>query len=390
MIKDSESFGSTCSLRPKESRSNFGSDDESTMSILENHGCELIRKRSPYDYRGEGGELEPVDGIVSREINIMQTGIATVLNDLESLTVVRVEDDTDHESGEGYFDWMRTELIKNHAKREIILISSLEKRKRYLTNHTSFEMIKTCKELENIPPTRVFSVLIVDRSHVLGLREFDAVLSKFKSNLKHLYLCGSTLCLPETMGKPFHDIYTSGGVRLEVRFEKQRKSEGIQGQKIREFYPSMRSMVESCKAEGSMYIIAQNKKEKDRLLRKYSSLFNDIGSDSLITLSDLTYEIPTRVTTAIFLSEEDDDDDEEEEERRGISDTTTGGGGGGVKMNKNQMAKCISCATTKPKSVVIIGRDHDMNAVSRNQKSFKNSLLSTVIERTGLSMQQLT
>lgn len=273
---------------------------------------------------------------LTNKVHDVQTESARILNGLESLTIVRAENDTDHNVAQsGYFSWLRTTIKENRA--DLIVVSSLKRRKQYLKTQTNFSLVHVHDESTGYDGG--YSVVIVDRCNLLGLEEFHRMLKRFKG-VRHLYLCGSLLCLPETAGQPFQDICdhekTSFNINVEVKYETI--SDGIQTEKIRKFFDTAQSMIKECKPLGLMYIVVDSSSEKEALSR--NGITEQIGRDSVISIRELKSDIPaSRPTTAILLS------------------------GEAHKMNKNKIAKAISCASTKEKSVVVIGNRDDYDRV---------------------------
>jgi len=300
------------------------------------------------------------------EVAKMQNEIADKLNNnLKSITVIRVENDTDHDSQTGYFDCLRS-LIRKHRHDKLLIISTLEKRKRYLSTHTDFNYICTYNEIiqQNSFIDSNIKTIIVDRCHVLGLREFHKMLLKFQNSDSkfQLYLCGSTLCLPETIGQPFQDIYNDFCcLHHRVIPDRIIKSEDIQTDKIGKKFDNIQSMLSERKSLGSMYIIVNSKNEKQNLIQM--KIDKEIGIDAIKTIDELKYQDPSRTTIVIFIKQD-----------------------GGDVMNKNKLAKCLSCASTKLKSAAIIGDDDDIERIKQKYIYPRQSVLTKIIESKTLNL----
>lgn len=341
MIEKSNFFGDSCYMKQQK-------DDRWTIEVID------ILKKHVCVWKNLEKENEIY--IFTLQVEKAQNEIVDKLNKIKSLTVVKAENDTDHISSIGYFDFLRS-LIKKH-RTEMVIITTLDKRKRYLSDNTNFNYVYTFKEIANVSSK---IVIVIDRCHILGLHEFHKMIMQFNTDQLHLYLCGSTLCLTENIGQPFQDIYKKFCcVNYRVQSDRKMISEDIQIEKIDKKFDDIPSMLNEYKPKGLMYIITNSKKEKQDLLNM--GIDKEIGTDSIKTINELKYQDTSRTTMTIFIKDES-------------------------QMNKNKLAKCISCASTKPKSVVIIGNDDDLDKVMNNSVNYSHkSILSKIIELRSLNI----
>ena len=289
--------------------------------------------------------------VFSKEVDDLQTQIVKALSDLDAITVYTTEIDDDHnEMEKGYFPTLRN-TIKKHMTDMLVVTTS--QRKPYLTTNTNFKGIT---DYENKTFTTYsadkYSVLVFDRCHSLSISDFgEAIRRFFGKKIKTLYLFGSTLCFPNSPGQPFNDIQKSIYLMSGITERSVLTSDIPTKEKIAGYFDNVESMIENRKKSGYIHLFVENAPLKRSLMESLKGKSNGV---LIKTIHELKYSDSPMQTTAIVLNE-----------------STT--------MNIHKLAKCFQCASPAPKSVVIIGTEHDLFRVMSKPRQSKNSVLEHLL-----------
>ena len=284
-----------------------------------------------------------------------------------SIHLVKAEIDDDHEDPEGYFDFLSGLVTKDS-----LIITTCARRVAYLYKHTEMECVvffpSSLLSSSSFTTTRrekTYETVIVDRTHVLGLEEFVNLLEEITEiSPKKIYFCGSVVCQPEngTIGCPFSDMVLSGNFET-VDTGKNYDFRAILDKKVGKirYYPNLIEATKSCTRSTveKSYVFVSSGKQK-RAAVEGESYVDDNGRK--ITLSDdqvkhfyqIRYDLPARPTLFLLINKDN-------EKGRLVSHT--------------HLIKCLSCSSTNPESVIIVGGTReDVNRI-RSHTRWRTSTL---------------
>lgn len=289
--------------------------------------------------------------LLTKETNDIQKSIVRCIKGLTSLTCIHTEVDDDHDSSEGYFDRLRT--LTRDKRASSVIVTPLKKRKFYLEKHTRVSVLTydeaiTAKNVSN------YQFVIVDRCHVLGVKEFSLFLDHFSTCMKNLVLCGSMICMPETYGNPFVDIYNAAPIIVEIQDASQEEfMSDMPMHKIARSFDTMRQMLEEKKKRpGAMYVFVHTNEEKQQLEQDFPS---ELGKDTVKWRRQTLHALPARPTTCIFIR--------------------------GSDMNRAHFAKCLACSSTTPECVFVVGTFEDTDRVEKKVRYPRKNILEKWLTR---------
>lgn len=278
------------------------------------------------------------------------------------IRLVKAEIDDDHEDPEGYFDFLSGLVTK-----DVAIITTCAKRVTYLHKHTEIQCTyfdpdddvnRWNRSLK--PP----EIVIIDRTHVLGLKEFE-ILLRWMDNLSptigEIYFCGSPVCHPEngTIGCPFSDMVLSGSFEMVDLGKNDRQA--ILNKKVGRdrYYQNLKDAIKSCTKDTAekSYVFVSSGKQK-QIITNQNNYEDEEGRNVRLTddqvkhYYQIRYDLPPRPTIFLLINKTD-----------------------GKRISHSHLAKCLSCSSTNPQSVVIVGGTREEVNGIRSYTRWRSSTL---------------